>query len=225
MWLCDDCNIVNIYSPLPIITTSEIICVQCGFIDIFLTSRSRLLVLSASYGEYDKQFWSSLDINYIGIGRDYGSKDSFVTIFRNDWNISSFWDQSVIPKAFDSIFIDASVPFIFGTNRNLLKNAFDFIQRHSKAWSKLYFEKHDFNTLTTSYMAKEFVDNLNPLHNYSLNIFSLSMLQNDISVLQMIVDSGDWVLYDTDLNIQNDEQKHKCKWNALYKVHSQLKNT
>ena len=221
MWLCDYCNAVNSKYD-----GHEVVCMQCSFTNVFLTrwSRARILVLGANYGQNDNSFWSALDNNYIGIGKEACPADSFITIFQNDWNACNFWEQSVIPKTFDSIFIDASVPFIFAIDMNLFKNVFDFIQRHSRPGSKLYFENHNFCTLISSYMARVFLDNLNPLHNYPIHACN-TYIKNDISLMQTILHSGDWVIYDTDLDVQNTDQKHKCTWKALYKVHSQIKNS
>ena len=74
------------------------------------------------------------------------------------------------------------------------------------------------------YMAQVFLDNLNPVHNYPIHACN-TYIKNDISLIQTILHSGDRVIYDTDLDVQNTDQKHKCTWKALYKVHSQIKNS
>jgi hypothetical protein len=214
MWQCDYCESINEYN----LTNKIITCQNCKNMNNFLTRwvNAKTLVIGANYSQYDYEFWSQIDINYIGIGDDYDRHNVNKTIFQNDWTSIGFWEQSVLPKQFYNIFIDYSVIFTFSRDIPLFRKLFQFIQRHSKSSTKLYFLYDDFNTIMYSYMSQKFIENLNPQHKYPYKSVSGNK-QTDIELLNIIIESGDWVVYDDIYEIKT-QLEHKKKWKGLYKV-------
>ena len=219
MWQCDYCESINDYN----LKDKIITCQNCQNINNFLTRwiNAKTLVIGANYSQSDYEFWTQIDINYIGIGDDYDkntvNKNNInKTIFQNDWTTIGFWEQSVLPKQFDKIFIDYSVIFTFSRDIPLFRKLFEFIQRHSKSSTRLYFLYDDFNTIMYSYMSQIFIENLNPQHKYPYKGVSGNK-QTDIELLNIIIVSGDWVVYDDIYEIKT-QLEYKKKWKGLYKI-------
>ena len=212
MWQCDYCENINEYNLMDKIIT----CQNCQNVNNFLTRwiNSKTLVIGANYSEHDYQFWAQIDKEYIGIGDDYDRHNK--TIFQNDWTTIGFWEQSVLPKHFNKIFIDYSVIFIFSRDIPLFKKLFEFIQRHSKSSTKLFLLYDDFNTIMYSYMSQVFIENLNPQHKYPYKGVSGNN-KSDIELLNIIIESGDWVVYDDTYEVDT-QLEHKKKWKGLYKI-------
>ncbi len=215
MWQCDYCGNINEYN---ISEGKNIICKTCELENKFLTRwvTSKILVIGANYTIDDSIFWSQVDENYIGIGDDYKSNNS--TIFQDDWNKDGFWDQDIgINKTFNEIFVDYSVLYIFSKDIQLFKKLFHFIQIHTKSSSKLYFLYDDFNVIMKSYMKQIFIENLNPNHNYAYKSVTGNS-KDDVDLLNVIISSGDWVVYDETL-ILKTTIKYKKRWSGLYKIY------
>jgi len=214
MWQCDYCGIMNEYDNTEV---KIIICKNCNLENKFLTRwvKSKILVIGANYTSNDLIFWSQIDENYIGIGDDYTSNN--ITIFQDDWTKNGFWEQDIgINKTFEKIFIDYSVLYIFSRDIQLFNKLFHFIQIHTKSSSKLYFLYDDFNVIMKSYMTQIFIENLNPKHNYAYKTVT-GNLKEDVNLLNVIISSGDWVVYEDTL-ILTTETIHKNKWTGLYKI-------
>ena len=214
MWQCDYCGIMNEYDNTEV---KIIICKNCNLENKFLTRwvKSKILVIGANYTSNDLIFWSQIDENYIGIGDDYTSNN--ITIFQDDWTKNGFWEQDIgINKTFEKIFIDYSVLYIFSRDIQLFNKLFKFIQIHTKSSSKLYFLYDDFNVIMKSYMTQIFIENLNPKHNYAYKTVT-GNLKEDVNLLNVIISSGDWVVYEDTL-ILTTETIHKNKWTGLYKI-------
>ena len=161
--------------------------------------KSHILVLGANYSNNDVNFWSRIDINYIGLGIDT-SNANVKTRFQNNWNSPNYWGTSLPSKVFAVIYIDRFSLYKICKDGQL-DNFLQFINHYRNKETKLLITKNE--------MAKIENDKIenNPIFNHALKYF----LENkwvytmDVNFTQLFTNTT-WITSLEHKDIENREK-------------------